>query len=531
MPLLTLSHLCLKLDGKNLLDDINLSIDKGETLALIGESGAGKSLIAKLLLRFPPKDASISGEIMFDGKNLLTLPHAEMQNIRGNQMAMIFQNPQAALNPLQKIGGQLAEALWIHQHVKPTKTLLAEALEKTGIADPEAMLQKYPHQCSGGQAQRIMIAMALINKPKLLIADEPTSALDVILQQQILELLQLLQQELQMACLFITHHMGVARKIADKIAIIQQGKIIEQGSKNILTQPQEAYSKKLMAALPTEFKQPKKPAEGKATGKKPVLLNLANVDIRYQLPAWLPIRKKYALGCENISFQLHKGETIGVVGRSGSGKSTLAQAILQLLPKQTLQSGMIQIDGQDMLTLPTRNLKKMRPTMQILFQQPSSALPPHLLVKDIIIEGLKLHRHQYNTAQIEQMRDDMMAQMNLTPELLNYRPQQLSGGQAQRVALARALILQPALLLLDEPTSALDLLHQQQILQLLRGLQQQRELTYLFISHDIQLVRSMAHHIIVMDAGQIVEAGDNDDIFNTPQHPYTKRLIEAACLI
>ncbi len=504
-----------------ILHNINLTINKGETLALIGQSGAGKTMCAYALMNLLPADAVISGTIELNGQNL---QDCDMTQIRGNKIAMIFQHPQHAFNPLHRIGTQIAESLWIHQRITSTEAvnIIADQLLQVGLQYPFDIMQKYPHQLSGGQCQRAMIAMALINKPDLLIADEPTTALDAILQHQILDLLLLLQAKHQMSCLFITHHIGIAKKLAHRLAVIENGKIIEQSiNKGARINLKTAYGKRLIDALPAD-----ETPNHKSIGTQ-ICLQVNQLNVRYH--------QTKIKACDNISLTVRQGETLGIVGKSGSGKSTLAQAILRILPENTQQQGEILLGDNNLNALSSKKLKPqklkiLRRHIQLLFQQPIAALPPHMQIADIIAEAPDLQKLWHDKAERQQKITTMMAQMGLDDALKNRYPHQLSGGQAQRVALARALMLQPKLLILDEPTAALDMVHQAQIIALLKELQAELKLSYLFISHDIALIQTIAHHIIVIDDGAIIEKGANPALFQNPTHDVTKQLIKASML-
>ncbi|MCH9851888.1 MAG: nickel ABC transporter ATP-binding protein NikE [Alphaproteobacteria bacterium] len=497
-----------------ILQNITLTINKGETLALIGQSGAGKTMTAYALMNLLPADAIMSGNIELNGQNL---QHEDMTQIRGNKIAMIFQHPQHAFNPLHTIGTQIAESLWIHQRITSPDAphIIADQLLQVGLRYPFDIMQKYPHQLSGGQCQRAMIAMALINKPDLLIADEPTTALDAVLQHQILDLLLFLQAKHQMSCLFITHHIGIAKKMAHRLAVIEKGEIIEQSiNKGAGIKLKTAYGKQLIDALPHS-----KTPHHKSISTQ-ICLQVNQLNVRYHQAS--------TKACDNINLIVKQGETLGIVGKSGSGKSTLAQAILRILPENTQQTGEIWLGDKNINALSNKQLKPLRRHMQLLFQQPIAALPPHMQIADIIAEAPDLQKLWHNKTERQQKITAMMAQMGLDSTLENRYPHQLSGGQAQRIALARALMLQPKLLILDEPTAALDMVHQAQIIALLKQLQAELKLSYLFISHDIALIQSIAHHIIVIDDGAIIEKNANPALFQNPAHEITKQLIEAS---
>ncbi len=526
--MLKITDLSLHLANNAILKNINLNINKGETVALIGQSGAGKTMCAYALMNLLPANALMTGTITLNGLNL---HDTDMTQIRGNKIAMIFQHPQHAFNPLHTIGSQIAESLWIHQRItaKNASNMIAEQLLQVGLHYPFAIMQKYPHQLSGGQCQRAMIAMALINKPDLLIADEPTTALDAILQHQILDLLLSLQAKHQMSCLFITHHIGIAKKMAHKLAVIEKGAIIEKIGieqsviKGAPIKLKTAYGKQLIDA------QINNELPNNDTIGTQICLQVKQLTVRYT-QAKTQANKK---ACDNINLMIKQGETLGIVGKSGSGKSTLAQAILKILPENTHQTGEIWLGDNNLNALSSKQLKYkqlklLRSDIQLLFQQPIAALPPHLQVADIIAEAPDLQKLWHNKLERAKKITAMMIQMGLDKTLAMRYPHQLSGGQAQRVALARALMLKPKLLILDEPTAALDMVHQAQIISLLKQLQAEFQLSYLFISHDIALIQSIAHHIIVIDDGAIIESGANPDLFKNPKHQITKQLISAS---
>lgn len=501
---------------------ISFDILPGETLGLVGESGSGKSVSALSILKLLPYPAAFhkSGQITFKGENISQASPNRLQGIRGNDIAMIFQEPMSSLNPLHNIEKQISEVVQLHNGASR-----AEAREKTiallkrvGIQNAEERLSALPHELSGGQRQRVMIAMALANEPDLLIADEPTTALDVTIQKQILDLLKELQAETGMSVLLITHDLGIVRKMADRICVMQHGEIVERGTRDeIFGAAQHPYTKKLLDAEPAGSLQT--PPHSKE------LVRAQNMRV------WFPMRRgllrrtyDHVKAVNDISFTLNKGQTLGVVGESGSGKTTLGRAILGL-QKAT---GAALIDGKDILQTSKKDRRALRRDMQIVFQDPFGALSPRMPVGSIIAEGLRLHEPNLSTAQIDARVGDILREVELDPETANRYPHEFSGGQRQRIAIARALILQPRFIVLDEPTSALDRSVQAQIIDTLRRLQEEKDLTYLFISHDLKVVRAMSHDVMVMQNGICVEYGPTAQIFDAPQQAYTRNLIDAA---
>lgn len=506
-----------------LVNDVSFEIFPKQTLVLLGETGSGKSLTALSILRLLPSGLLLSKEskILLKDRDLLNLPEIRLRKIRGKEIAMIFQEPQTSFNPVQTIGNQIGEILRLHQGLK-RKALRLETyklLEAVQISEVDRVSRAYPHQLSGGMKQRAMIAMALAGKPKLLIADEPTTALDVTIQAQILDLLKALQIKYDMSILFITHDLAVASKMADDVVILQQGKKVEQGSMDhILFAPTHPYTKKLMNAAPRLEKMP-------ALDSDEILLSVQDLKIHF------PIRQglfKRVVGrvpaVDGVSFTLREGETLAIVGESGSGKTTLAKGIMSLIRPN---SGEIILLNESMTQLSARRLRQKRDEFQIIFQDPFSAMNPRLRVKDIIEEGMLA----LNIGTDAEERADRIAhvieQVGLLPEHLDRYPHQLSGGQRQRVCIARALVVGPRLLVCDEPTSSLDVTVQAQIMDLFIRLQQELDISYVFITHNISLVQTLAHQMAVMQAGRFVEYGPVDRVLNDPQHPYTKILLEA----
>jgi ABC-type microcin C transport system duplicated ATPase subunit YejF len=507
------------------LYDVSLFLDKGETVALVGESGSGKSITALSVLRLLEDSSNISrqGEIRFRDQNLFDLSPEEIRKIRGNSIAMIFQEPMTSLNPVYTIGNQLLEPLRLHRKMDKSEAEkeAIRLLSRTGIDNPAGRLRSYPHQLSGGQRQRVMIAMALACRPSLLIADEPTTALDVTIQAQILELIKDIQQEYEMGVLLITHDLEMVQKHASRIYIMQNGRIVESGTTHkIFSAPSHEYTRRLMAAIPKTIKT--------TTSSGPVLLRIEDLSCQFETHVeWVyPFkRKKYFIDAVNkVTLDLHKGTTCGIVGESGSGKTTLGMAILKLVRS----SGDILFDGQDIQPMTNRQLRPLRSDMQVIFQDPFSSLSPRFTVHEIIEEGLKIHTPKATREQRYERVLETLVEVGLKEEMAFRFPHEFSGGQRQRIAIARAIVLKPKFLILDEPTSALDVTIQGQIIKLLLDLQRKYEITYMFISHDLRVVRALADYVAVMQNGRIVEAGIAQEIFTSPEQDYTKRLFSAA---
>lgn len=524
-PLLQIKNLSVAFrQGKQqreVVSNVSLDIRTGETLALVGESGSGKSVTALSVLRLLPSSVVYpQGDILFAGQSLLNADASTLRQIRGNQISMIFQEPMVSLNPLHTIEKQLTEVLTLHRnlHGDAARTEILRCLDRVGIRQAASRLRDFPHQLSGGERQRVMIAMAVLTRPKLLIADEPTTALDVSVQAQILSLLDELKQEMGMAMLFITHNLRIVRRLADTVAVMQHGRVVEQQSRTALfSQPQHPYTRQLLQAEPQGRPQP-------LTGKPPVLLDVKNLDVGFPVKRGLLRRTvgiKHAVN--QVSFQLRRGESLGVVGESGSGKSTTGLALLRLLKSQ----GEIWFDGQPLHAFSRKKMLPFRSRIQVVFQDPFSALNPRFTVGQIIAEGLLVHRNVS-----EQARDKAviraMQEVGLDPQSRHRYPTEFSGGQRQRIAIARALILQPEMLILDEPTSSLDKSVQAQILTILSELQQRHGLTYLFISHDLHVVRALCHQLTVLRNGEVVEQGECEQIFTAPQQAYTRELLAAS---
>ncbi|MBF0164400.1 MAG: ABC transporter ATP-binding protein [Magnetococcales bacterium] len=527
-PLLAVENLRVRFEGEmgvvEAVQGISFFIAPGETVALVGESGSGKSVAALSVLRLLPPSALVTAEgIYYRGRQTITLGEPQMRKLRGSEIGLVFQEPMTALNPVQPIATQLIEAIALDPLADTDPSaLLARAVELlawTGIPDPETRLPSYPHQLSGGQRQRVLIAMALARKPSLLIADEPTTALDVTIQAQILELLTRLRRELNMAMLLITHDLPMVRKCADRVYVMRQGVIVEQGTTEaIFATPRHPYTRALLAALP-DANPPRRPENA------PVLL-AAN-----QVKCHFPIKKglfKRTVGwikaVDEVSFTLRKGETLGVVGESGSGKTTLGETILRLNDG----GGAIHFDGLDLMTGGRERQRLLRRRMQVVFQDPFSSLSPRMTVGEILVEGLMIHDLEPDPDKRRAAAVAILAEVGIDPDALDRYPHQFSGGQRQRIAIARVMILKPELLVLDEPTSALDLSVQAQILKLLKKLQHDHGLAYLFVSHDLRVIRAMSHEVMVMQNGRVVEAGPTAELFAAPRHPYTRRLLAAA---
>jgi microcin C transport system ATP-binding protein len=505
------------------VDKVSFSLRKGETLALVGESGSGKSVSALSILKLLPYPAAEhpSGSIKFKGKELLSANERELRAVRGNDITMIFQEPMTSLNPLHSVERQIGEILELHQNLKgeAARERIISLLTKVGIRDPETRLQDFPHQLSGGQRQRVMIAMALANNPDLLIADEPTTALDVTVQAQILKLLKELQAEYGMALLLITHDLGIVRHMADQVCVMQKGHLVEAGdAKAVFAKPQHAYTRMLLSAEPKG--QPPISDAG-----APVVLETKGLKI------WFPIKRGFfrktvghIKAVDGLDAIVRAGQTLGIVGESGSGKTTLGLAVLRLISSQ----GPITFQGQRIDGLDSREMRPLRKDMQIVFQDPFGSLSPRLSILQIVEEGLIVQGSLKNADERRAHVADALSEVGLDPATMDRYPHEFSGGQRQRIAIARALALNPKFIMLDEPTSALDMSVQAQIVDLLRGLQAKHGLTYLFISHDLKVVRALANDVIVMRNGVAVERGATTDIFDHPQTDYTKALIAAS---
>ncbi|MGF1631537.1 MAG: ABC transporter ATP-binding protein [Kiloniellaceae bacterium] len=504
--------------------NVSFDIARGETVALVGESGSGKSVTALSVLQLLPYPLARhpeSSSIVFKGRELIGADDKTLREVRGDQISMIFQEPMTSLNPLHSVEKQINETLFLHKGMNKdqARQRTLELLKLVGIPDAVKRLSAFPHELSGGQRQRVMIAMALANEPDLLIADEPTTALDVTIQAQILKLLKELQQKLGMAMLIITHDLGIVRKMADKVCVMTQGEIVEQGDEEqIFKHPQHPYTRRLLAAEP----------KGRPIGgvvDAPVVMQ--GDDVKVYFPIKKGILKRtvdHVRAVDGISVTVREGHTVGVVGESGSGKTTLGLALLRLLSSE----GAIRFDGKTIQGLGYRDLRPLRRSMQIVFQDPYGSLSPRLSIGQIVAEGLKIHKLGGNEAEREAMIVAALEEVGLDPESRHRYPHEFSGGQRQRIAIARAMVLKPRFVVLDEPTSALDMSVQAQIVDLLRELQQRHRLAYLFISHDLKVVRALADDVIVMRDGKVVEQGSAGRIFDAPEAEYTKALMKAA---
>jgi microcin C transport system ATP-binding protein len=504
------------------VDRVSFDIKPGETVALVGESGSGKSVTALSILKLLPASARHpSGSIRFKGRELMNLPEREIRHVRGNDITVVFQEPMTSLNPLHTVERQIAEVLELHAGVTgpAARARVIELLGQVGIPDPAARLASYPHQLSGGQRQRVMIALALANEPDLLIADEPTTALDVTVQAQIIKLIKDLQARLGMAVLFITHDLGIVRKTAERVCVMRQGRIVEQGAvAGVFADPQHPYTRELLAAEPKPDPAPPQPTA-------PMVVRTDDLKV------WFPIRRGFLRrtvghikAVDGISIEVRKGETLGVVGESGSGKTTLGLAILRLISSQ----GPIVFMGQPLQGLKFKRMLPFRRDMQIVFQDPYGSLSPRMSLSDVIEEGLWVHHPGMAKAEREQRVIRALVEVGLDPETRFRYPHEFSGGQRQRIAVARTLVLEPTFIVLDEPTSALDMLIQAQIVDLLRALQKRRDLTYLFISHDLRVVAALASRVVVMRHGKVVEEGPAAELFARPKTDYTRALFKAA---
>ncbi|OCG20145.1 microcin ABC transporter ATP-binding protein [Gilliamella sp. App2-1] len=514
---LSIAFKCSAQKISQVVSNISFDIHEQETLALVGESGSGKSVTALSILRLLRKEQVVypTGDIWFEEKSLLHASDKQLCKVRGNQISMIFQEPMVSLNPLHTVEKQLYEVLALHRGMRRNvaRSEILQYLDRVGIKEPKSKLSAYPHQLSGGERQRVMIAMAILTHPKLLIADEPTTALDVSVQAQIIQLLKELKRELNMSMLFISHNLNIVKKLADKVAVMQQGKIVEYNNKQrIFLRPEHEYTQTLLNSEPGGNPVPLPNTSG-------ILLNVNHLGVEVVAKKGLFSSHKKVI-VNNIGFAVHQGETVGIVGESGSGKSTIALAVLRLVKSQ----GDIVFDSYPIQNLTGKKLLPFRSRMQVVFQDPFSSLNPRFNVEQIISEGLMTHK-KFSKARREQEVINIMHEVGLAPDMRYRYPTEFSGGQRQRIAIARALILQPELLILDEPTSSLDHTTQKQIINLLKSLQEKHKLSYLFISHDLALVYSMCHQVVVMKEGNIIEQGSREKIFYSPEHEYTKALL------
>jgi len=507
------------------VEGVSFTIAEGEKVALVGESGSGKSVTALSILQLHDRTQCSypAGSIHFEGRELLDEPEDVLRGIRGRDIAMIFQEPMTALNPLQTIGIQVAESIIVHEGVDRVEALnrVAVLLERVGIVDPQRRITDYPHQLSGGQRQRVMIAMALACRPKLLIADEPTTALDVTIQQQILELLDQLQREEGMAILLISHDLNIVRSFVNRVCVMEQGTIVEQGAcETIFNNPQHPYTQKLISSEPERFE-----------GLDAIDENDSPLLVGQSVRCHFPIRAGFfqrqidvVRAVNDTDIKLYSGETLGIVGESGSGKTTLGMSLLRLQQSQ----GSITFDGVRIDTMAERELRKLRRNFQVVFQDPFSSLSPRMTIEQIIGEGLALHYPELSRDARHERIIEIINEVGLDESILFRYPHEFSGGQRQRIAIARVVVLEPKMILLDEPTSALDISIQKQVLSLLRELQLKHNMSYLFISHDLNVIRAVSHRVVVMHHGDIVEQGETLQLFEQPQHPYTQTLLNAA---
>jgi len=505
------------------VDHISFDIAKGEVVALVGESGSGKSVSANSILRLLPYPSAShpSGEILFKGKDLLKASERELREVRGNDITMIFQEPMTSLNPLHTIEKQIAEILALHQGMtgQPARQRVLELLNQVGIREPEKRLKAYPHELSGGQRQRVMIAMALANRPELLIADEPTTALDVTVQAQILELLRQLKAVHGMSLLFITHDLGIVRKFADRVCVMTKGRIVETGTvEEVFANPKHEYTRHLLASEP-------RGEPPLADPSKPMVMEGSDIRVWFPIKSGLMRRVvDHVKAVDGIDLSLRAGQTLGVVGESGSGKTTLGLALTRLISSQ----GRIAFVGTDIAGYSFSEMRPLRNQLQVVFQDPYGSLSPRMSVGDIVAEGLKVHERSLTSEERDERVCWALEEVGLDP-LTRWRyPHEFSGGQRQRIAIARAMVLKPRFVMLDEPTSALDMSVQAQVVDLLRDLQKKHDLAYLFISHDLKVVKALANDVIVMRFGKVVEQGPSSEIFRAPKDDYTRALMAAA---
>jgi microcin C transport system ATP-binding protein len=523
MTLLTVENLSIRFGAVEAVRGVSFRIAAGETVALVGESGSGKSITALSTVRLLPPSAKTAGSVRYDGREMLTANAATLRDIRGDDISFIFQEPMTSLNPLHSIERQIGESLALHQGLRgaAARARIVDLLTKVGIRDAESRLGDYPHQLSGGQRQRVMIAMALANKPKLLIADEPTTALDVTIQAQILDLLKQLQRDEGLSMLFITHDLGIVRRMAERTCVMKHGEIVEQGpTERLFADPQHPYTRLLLESEPRGRPDPVAP-------DAPEVMRGETIRI------WFPVKRGlmrrtvgHIKAVTDVSVAVRAGETVGIVGESGSGKTTLALGLMRLIRSE----GRVVFMGRDIHGLRSRALRPLRREMQVVFQDPYGSLSPRMSVAQIVAEGLGVHGLR-DASRSE--RDEVAAaleEVGLDPAAMDRYPHEFSGGQRQRIAIARAIILKPTFIALDEPTSALDMTVQSQIVELLRGLQRKRGLAFLFISHDLKVIRAMAHRVVVMKGGHVVETGEAEALFANPREAYTRELLAAALL-
>jgi ABC-type microcin C transport system duplicated ATPase subunit YejF len=510
------------LDGEvEAVKGVTLEVGRGETLAIVGESGSGKSQMMMAVMGLLARNGRASGEAIYAGRNLIGMDKKTLNQVRGRKLTMIFQEPMTSLDPLYSVGSQIMEPLMQHRGLSKAEARAhaVEMLELVKVPDARRRMDSYPHELSGGQRQRVMIAMALANDPDVLIADEPTTALDVTIQAEILDLMAELQKRIGLAIIFITHDLNIVRRIADRVVVMRKGEVVEQGETAALfKKPKHAYTKALIDSEPSGRKEP-------PPKSAPLLLSAKDMRVTFRLGGgWFGESLLEIKAVDRVSVSLCQGQTIGIVGESGSGKSTLARAILQLLPGE----GAVIFNGRSIANLDHRAMQPLRRQMQIVLQDPFGSLSPRLTAGQIISEGLLVHEPSITSAERDKRAAQAMVEVGLDPATRSRYPHEFSGGQRQRIAIARAIILKPKLVVLDEPTSALDRQVQKQIVELLRNLQTAHNLSYLFISHDLAVVRAMADHIMVMKNGKLVEQGSPDEVIDNPADPYTKRLMAAA---
>jgi microcin C transport system ATP-binding protein len=512
--------------ASTVVKNVGFDLGHAEKLALVGESGSGKSVTALSIMQLhDPKQVQYqNGEIVFQGENMLRMPGMLLRKIRGAKIGMIFQEPMTSLNPVYTIGNQLIEPLTTHEGLskQAAKKRMIELLDRTGIPEPQKRFDAYPHMLSGGQRQRVMIAMSLACNPSLLIADEPTTALDVSVQAQILELLEDIQAEFNMSILMITHDLNLVRRFADRVCVMRQGELVETAQvEDLFVNPQHEYTKHLLSSQPkrliSDNEHPAQSSEKLMTAE----------DVKCYFPIKQGVFRRQVgevKAVDNVTLDLYSGETLGIVGESGSGKTTLGMCLLKL----ENSTGEISFDGKRLDILPESDVRKLRSDFQVVFQDPYSSLSPRMTVEQIISEGLKIHYPEFSAAQRRDKILSVLAEVGLEEEMLGRYPHEFSGGQRQRIAIARVVVLEPKLILLDEPTSALDVSVQKQVLSLLRSLQEKRNISYLFISHDLKVIRSISHRVMVMRSGQEIESGETETLFNEPKQEYTKMLLQAS---
>ncbi len=503
--------------------NVSFELQAGETLSIVGESGSGKSVSTNALMKLLPDNAIVhpDSSIMFEGESILDKTERQMQRIRGDRIGMIFQEPMTSLNPYMRVGIQVAEAMMCHRSVnqRKAKERVLELFDLVHLPNPQQAYDKYPHEFSGGQLQRIMIAMALINEPDILIADEPTTALDVTVQAEVLLLIKEIQAKMGMAILFITHDLGVVKHFADRVLVMCKGELVEEGiTEHLFSEPQHEYTKMLINSIP---KGSKTPVDEKASE----LLNAEDIRVKFLVtPHFIPSKNEYFEAVKGISLQLKQGETLGIVGESGSGKSTLGRALIGLLPS----TGKIEFKGQNMASLSDKERFDLKKDVQMVLQDPYGSLSPRMTIGEIITEGLTVHLPYLNKKERMQKARDVLREVRLDPASINRYPHEFSGGQRQRIAIARALILEPSFILLDEPTSALDRSVQLTVIDLLKDLQKKHNIGYLFISHDLSVVKALSDRVLVMQKGEVMEQGSAQEIFHHPKSEYTRKLIDAS---